>query len=77
MKQENKFSVGRQQEHAAESQTAESMAARTAAREFQSVEELLRHDSAQTTVPPEIALRLSESIAQTPPRRSWWRKLLG
>jgi uncharacterized membrane protein YcjF (UPF0283 family) len=78
MKEQNKFSTGRHQEQAAESQTAESQAASTGAREFQSVEELLRHDAAQTAVPPEIARRLSQSIAQpAPPRRSWWRKLLG
>jgi hypothetical protein len=77
MKPENKFSTGRHQEQAAESQTAESLAAHTAAQEFQNVEDLLRHDAAQTPVPPEIARRLSESIAQPAPRRSWWRKLLG
>ena len=78
MKQENKFSTGRHQEQAAESQSAEAKAAHARAQEFQSVEELLRHDAAQTAVPPEIARRLSESIAQpAPPRRSWWRKLLG
>jgi hypothetical protein len=73
MKQQNKFSTGRHQEQAAESQTAH-----TGAREFQSVEDLLRHDAAQTAVPPEIARRLSQSIAQpAPPRRSWWRRLMG
>jgi hypothetical protein len=70
MKQQNKFSTGRHQEQAAESQ-----AANTGATEFQSVEELLRHDAAQTAVPPAIARRLSQSIAQAaPPRRPWWRK---
>jgi hypothetical protein len=78
MKQENKFSTGRHQEQAAESQIAQSQSARTVAREFQSVEDLLRHDAAQTAVPPEIARRLSQSIAQpATPRRSWWRRLTG
>jgi hypothetical protein len=73
MKQHNKFSTGRHQEQTAESQTAH-----MGAREFQSVEDLLRHDAAQTAVPPEIARRLSQSIAQAPPaRRPWWRKLIG
>jgi hypothetical protein len=73
MKEQNKFSTGRHQEQAAASQ-----AASAGAREFQSVEDLLRHDAAQTAVPPEIARRLSQSIAQpAPPRRPWWRKLLG
>ncbi len=73
MKEQNKFSTGRLQE-----QLAHAQAAQTRELEFQTVEELLRHDAAQTAVPPEIARRLSQSIAQpAPPRRSWWRKLLG
>ena len=73
MKQQNKFSTGRHQE-----QAAESHAANSGPLEFQSAEELLRHDAAQTAVPPEIARRLSQSIAQSaPPRRPWWRKLIG
>ena len=73
MKEQNKFSTGRHQEQAAESQAANSGSV-----EFQSPEELLRHDAAQTAVPPEIARRLSQSIAQSPPpRRPWWRRLLG
>jgi hypothetical protein len=74
MKEQNKFSTGRHREQAAESQAA----ANSGAMEFQTAEELLRHDAAQTAVPPEIARRLSQSIAQAaPPRRPWWRKLLG
>jgi hypothetical protein len=73
MKPQNKFTTGRHQEQAAESQTA----ANSAQLEFKSAEELLRHDAAQTAVPPEIARRLSKSIAEAPPpRRAWWRKLL-
>ena len=48
------------------------------AREFNSTEELLRHDAGQTVVPPEIAARLQESIAkESPPQRNWWRRLFG
>jgi hypothetical protein len=73
MKEQNKFSTGRLREELAHAQ-----AAQTCELEFQTVEELLRHDAAQTAVPPEIARRLSQSIAQpAPPRRSWWRRLLG
>jgi hypothetical protein len=73
MKQQNKFSTGQHQEQAAESQAAHS-----GPLEFQSAEELLRHDAAQTAVPPEIARRLSQSIAQSaPPRRPWWRRWIG
>jgi hypothetical protein len=74
MKPQNKFSTGRHQEQAAGEQSA---ANSSGALEFQNAEELLRHDAAQTAVPPEIARRLSQSIAQSaPPRRPWWRKLL-
>ena len=46
--------------------------------EFASVDEMLRHDAMHTPVPPAIAHRLEESLAQTPqPRRGWWRRLLG
>ena len=73
MKQQNKFSTGRHQE-----QSAESQASNSASLEFQGAEDLLRHDAAQTAVPPEIARRLSQSIAQSStPRRPWWRRLLG
>jgi hypothetical protein len=72
MKQQHKFSSGQQQEH------IEARTARTAVKEFESVEELLRHDAAQTTVPPEIAQRLQQAAVETgTPKRPWWRKLLG
>ena len=49
-----------------------------AAREFGTVEELLRHDAAQTPVPPELAARVRNSVAQEPsPRTGWWRRLFG
>jgi len=47
------------------------------AREFNSAEEMLRHDAGQTLVPPEIAARLQESIAKEPPQRNWWRRWFG
>ncbi|MDE3068916.1 MAG: hypothetical protein KGJ60_15390 [Verrucomicrobiota bacterium] len=57
---------------------AENQARQTASREFATVEELLRHDAAQTTVPPGIARRLEKSIGQTQPLpQSWWKSLLG
>ena len=47
--------------------------------EFASVDEMLRHDALHTPVPPAIAQRLQESIQHlpAPPRRTWWRRLLG
>ena len=78
MKEQNKFSTGRHQEQAAESQAAANSANAGGGMEFQSAEELLRHDAAQTAVPPEIARRLSQSIAQSStPRRPWWRRWIG
>ena len=48
------------------------------AREFASVEEMLRHDAIHTPVPPAIGRRLEKSTAELPPPpRSWWRRLLG
>jgi len=48
------------------------------AREFATPEEMLRHDAAQTVVPPGIKTRLADSVQQEPaPNRSpsWWQKL--
>lgn len=50
--------------------------AQQATREFASTDELLRHDAAQTDVPPAVAERLTQSIAKLPkPSRSWWERL--
>ncbi|HUD84451.1 MAG TPA: hypothetical protein VMQ67_13150, partial [Candidatus Saccharimonadales bacterium] len=65
--------TGQQQDHSAETQTA-----KTTAQQFENVEQLLRYDAAQTPVPPEIARRLNQSAAQSPPpRRPWWRRIFG
>ena len=58
-------------------QLAETKSQQTPAREFASAEELLRHDASQTTLPPAIAERLSQSIQSEPkPAQSWWRRLM-
>ena len=50
----------------------------SAAHEFATAEEMLRHDAIHTPVPPAIAYRLQDSIAQVPPpRRSWWQRWFG
>jgi hypothetical protein len=73
MKQQSKLSQEQQHEMAAANESRQE-----AAREFASAEELLRSDAAQTTVPPQIAQRLKQSVADLPPpRRSWWKNLLG
>ena len=45
--------------------------------EFSTAEEAIRHDAAQTDLPPAIAERLRDSIAREPkPAASWWKRLL-
>ena len=47
-------------------------------RQFESVEQLLRHDALHTPLPPRIAQRLRESLAgSVPPPRAWWRRFFG
>jgi len=75
MKRESKLTPQEQQQLAAEQQQTQS----SAAQEFASVEEMLRHDALQTPVPPNIANRLEESVKQLPPPslRPWWRRFFG
>jgi len=49
------------------------------AREFATVEEMLRQDANETQVPETIAQRLQETVRQlpAPARQPWWRKLFG
>jgi hypothetical protein len=45
-------------------------------REFDSVEELLRHDAADQHPPASLESRVASSIArEPPPRRAWWQRL--
>ena len=70
MKHEKKFE-SQEQHQASETQSQQ----KTSAREFASVEELLRYDAKQTDVPPGIAQRLGRSLQNDPPpARSWWRR---
>lgn len=72
MKHQNEF------ESREEQQASEVQSRQTPAREFASVEELLRCDAKQTAVPPAIAQRLARSLQNQPRRpRSWWRRWLG
>ena len=45
--------------------------------EFASVEEMLRYDSEQNPVPPEVADRVNQSIAAEPKPKSWLKSLFG
>ena len=45
------------------------------AREFESVEQMLRHDALHTPVPPGIARRLQISMGgQRVPSAAWWKR---
>jgi hypothetical protein len=70
MKQRTKLS---QQQHAEAHQTQQ-----PAGQEFASAEELLRHDAAQTSVPPKIAERLKRTTAAAaPPKTGWLKRIFG
>lgn len=72
MKHKEKFESQEQQ------QASEVQSQQTTIREFTSVEELLRYDAQQTSVPPAIAERLNQSLQNQPqPARSWWRRWFG
>ena len=69
MKHQKKFESQEQQ------QISEVQSQQKSAREFASVEELLRYDAKQTEVPPGVAQRLGRSLEKEPrPARSWWRR---
>ena len=72
MKRQSKLTQQEQEQQAAQQQ-------QSAAQEFNSVEEMIRHDALHTPVPPRIAERLDESISQLPPppAKAWWRRLFG
>ena len=72
MKQRTRLSEEQQQAQQAGSGEQTRSAA---GREFANADELLRHDAAQTNVPPEIARRLQKSAADlSGPKTSWWQR---
>jgi hypothetical protein len=75
MKRETKLTQQEQEQLAA----AQKQTQASGAKEFNSVEEMLRHDALHTPVPPAIAHRLEESVRQLPPppARAWWRRFFG
>lgn len=44
------------------------------AKEFSSVEELLRHDAADIVVPLRVTAKLNQSIANAPKPKRWWNQ---
>jgi hypothetical protein len=75
MKRETKLTEQEQEQLAAGREQMQS----SSAREFASVEELLRHDALHTPVPPNIPYRLEASVKELPPAssRAWWRRFFG
>jgi hypothetical protein len=58
-------------------QTTQGQQTQQAPLEFATAEEAIRHDAAQSDLPPAIAKRLRDSIAREPkPAASWWKRLL-
>ena len=76
MKHESKFSEQQQQ---SEQQLGVHETRQEGSHEFANADDMLRFDSSHTAVPGEIEQRLKQSAAglTPPPRRSWWRNLLG
>ena len=73
MKPHSKLTQREDTRHDAEQHTAS-----VETREFASVEALLRHDAAQTSVPLALARKVQEAAARVPtPKRAWWRQLFG
>ncbi len=73
MKRQTKLTSQEQQLHQS---AAQQQLQQTAACEFATAEEMLRHDALHTPVPPAIAHRLKQSIGPMPaPPRPWWRRL--
>ena len=68
-----------QQQHQQEEQLAHAASQNLTTKgeaEFETVEDLIRHDSSQVEVPPEIAIRLNESIAAEPKAtKPWFKKI--
>jgi hypothetical protein len=75
MKRQTKLTSQEQEQLAAQQEQKQT----AAPQEFNTVEEMLRHDSEHTPVPPRIAHRLEDSISQLPPppARAWWRRFFG
>ncbi len=73
MKHEKKLNQAQQEQSTAGQQHQQGVE-----RQFESVEQLLRHDALHTPVPPQIAVRLRGSLAgSSAPSKAWWRRFFG
>lgn len=61
----------------AQSETKLDAVQQAAAREFQSAEEVIRADFAQTKVPDAVKTRLADSLARESPKPKgpWWKRM--
>ena len=74
MKQHSKLRQNEQQETTQQQHSEQ----KSEAKEFSSVDEMLRYDAAQTAVPPHVADKINRSIANEPQQSSsWWKRLMG
>lgn len=76
MKRQHKL-TSQQQAEELQQAAAQHQAQQTPAREFGTVEEMLRHDSLHTPVPPNVAIRLQKSIGPAAASPAWWRRFFG
>ncbi len=68
----------RQEERSEQVQSLSEASAAKQAQEFASVDDLLRFDSQNHPVPPEVGERLNSSLAAEPPRnKPWYKKIFG
>lgn len=76
MKRQHKL-TSQQQAEELQQADAQHEVRQTPAREFGSVEEMLRHDALHTPVPPNVANRLQKSIGPAAASPAWWRRFFG
>lgn len=70
--QRQRFQQKQKQQQSEEVQSSQKKAGET----FESVEELLRHDAAQTDPPSAIAARLKDTLEREPVQKGpWWKRL--
>ena len=76
----NDFSKLRlKQEHIEETASLQQTQQKHEAREFASVEEIIRTDREQVEVPTAVVERLNESLSKEPipQKKSWWKRFIG
>ena len=71
MKEQSKFRQNEQQDSLQQQRTEN-----TGARDFASVEEMLRFDAAQNLVSPNVERKLKQSVAKERPSATLWQRIL-